>query len=46
MTVYVVICNGILNEIFTNRESADVHAENLLKKWNIVKVVEKIVNSI
>jgi hypothetical protein len=46
MTVYVVICNGNLDEIFADRDSAEHHAAMLLKKWNIVRVFEKIVHSI
>lgn len=46
MVVYVVICNDKLDEIFANEASAQHHAANLRRKWNIVQVIEKIVHQI
>jgi len=39
--VYVVLRNGKVDEIFSNREAAENHAKNLNKKWNITEIIEK-----
>lgn len=39
--VYVVLRNGIVDEVFTNRPAAELHAKNLIKTWSLVSIVEK-----
>ena len=41
MIVYIVICNDKVHEVFSNRESAENHKKNLVKKWNICSIIEK-----
>jgi len=46
MTVYVVLKNGNLDEVFSNEASALHHAKQLNKKWAIVAIVEKEVKEL
>lgn len=39
--VYIVLKNGKVDEVFSNREAAELHRKNLVKKWNIAEIVEK-----
>jgi hypothetical protein len=46
MIVYIVLCNGEVNEVFSNFVAAQTHADNLTKKWNVTKIIERIVDFI
>ena len=46
MTVYVVLKNGNLDEVFSNVASALHHAKQLHKKWAIVAVIKKEVKEL
>lgn len=39
--VYIVIKNGKVDEVFSNREAAELHRKNLTKKWSLTEIVEK-----
>ena len=40
MKVYIVLKNGKVDEVFSNREAAECHRKNLTKKWSISYIVE------
>lgn len=39
--VYIVLKNGKVDEVFTNREAAENHQKNLNKKWSLSEIIEK-----
>jgi hypothetical protein len=39
--VYIVLKNGKVDEVFGNREAAENHAKNVIKKWNFTEIIEK-----
>lgn len=41
MTVWIVLRNGQVDEVFDNPEAAANHYNNLLRKWNLVKILMK-----
>lgn len=41
MTVYIVLKNGKVDEVFTNLAAAQNHAKNLNKKWSSTEIVER-----
>ena len=40
MTVYIVLKNGKVDEVFSNREAAEHHRLTLINKWNLSEIVE------
>lgn len=42
--IFIVIKNGEVDEVFSNREAAELHRKNLQKKWSITKIIEREVN--
>lgn len=44
--VYIVIKNGKVDEVFSNREAAEHHRKNLTKKWSLTEIVEKEVKDL
>jgi hypothetical protein len=46
MTVYIVLKNDQVDEVFLDRAAAEAHQANLVKRWNITKIIEKTVNSL
>jgi hypothetical protein len=46
MTVWIVLKNGVVDEVFDNAPAAIAHRQNLIKKWNITKIIAKEVKSI
>jgi hypothetical protein len=45
MRVYIVLKNGMVDEIFDLYHCAVKHCEHLQKKWNITKIIERNLNS-
>jgi hypothetical protein len=43
--VYVVLRNGAVDEVFDNVSAAELHKANLLKKWNLVEIVQKVLKT-
>lgn len=39
--IYIVLNNGVVDEVFTTREAAEAHRQNLAKKWNLTAIIEK-----
>ena len=39
--VYIVLKNGKVDEVFSNREAAENHQKNLVRKWSLTEIVEK-----
>ena len=39
--VYIVLCNGRIDEVFDDYDAAVCHQQNLIKKWNISKIISK-----
>jgi len=39
--VYIVLKNGKVDEVFSNREAAELHKKNLVKKWSLTDIIEK-----
>lgn len=39
--VYIVLKNGKVDEVFSNREAAENHRKNLMRKWSLTEIVEK-----
>ena len=39
--IYIVLKNGKVDEVFSNREAAELHKKNLVSKWSISEIVEK-----
>lgn len=46
MTVYVVMCNGRLSEVFDNEEAARHHSRQLMSRWNMTEVLVREVRSL
>ncbi|MFA5377035.1 MAG: hypothetical protein WC455_14890 [Dehalococcoidia bacterium] len=46
MTVYIVLKNGNLDEVFSTEAAAIHHAKQLNKKWAIVAVIKKEVKEL
>lgn len=46
MIVYIVLRNGEVDEVFSSWEAAQNHAANLTRKWNLTKIIERIVDFI
>lgn len=44
--VYIVIKNGKVDEVFSNREAAELHRKNLTKKYSLTEIVEKEVKDL
>ena len=45
MAVYVVLCNDKVDAVFDNMPGAELHANNLRRKWNIVHIIPKMLLS-
>lgn len=41
MTVWIVLKNGKVDEVFNNYHDAKVHAKELNRRWAITDVIEK-----
>jgi len=46
MTVFIVLKNGKVDEVFYDGKAAEVHRRNLQKKWSLTKIVEREVNEL
>ncbi len=46
MKVWIVLKNNIVDEVFDNETSAELHRKNLVKKWNITYIITREVKSI
>lgn len=46
MTVWIVLKNGKIDEVFDARISAIEHQKNLTKKWSLTEIIEKEVKSL
>jgi hypothetical protein len=46
MTVWIVIKDDKVDEVFDNKQSALEHADNLKRKWSITKILEREVKSL
>lgn len=46
MTVWIVLRNGKVDEVFDNRPAAVAHQTNLTKKWALTDLIEKEVKAI
>jgi hypothetical protein len=46
MTVYIVLRNGKVDEVFFDAAAAKAHADNLIRKWNMVEIVERDVKEL
>jgi hypothetical protein len=46
MTIWIVLKNGKVDEVFDNKESAVAHQQALIKKWALTNLVEKEVKSV
>lgn len=44
--VYIVLCNGKVDEVFDNAPAAELHMKNLVKRRNIVRLIPKLVKSL
>lgn len=40
-TVWIVLKNDEVDEVFSSREAAEQHVKALINKWNRAKIVEK-----
>ncbi len=45
MTVWIVLKNGKIDEVFDNEPSARHHYNSLVSKWSLVEMVRKEVKS-
>lgn len=46
MTIWIVMRNKKVDEVFDNEEAANTHRDNLNNLWAITEVVEKEVKTI
>lgn len=46
MTVFIVMVNGKVDEVFLSREFAELHRDNMRHKWNVCEIIEKEVREI
>ena len=40
-TVWIVLRNGKVDEVFSSKEAAEHHRKALTKKWNLTDIIEK-----
>lgn len=45
MTVWIVLKNGKVDQVFDNETSAIHHHNSLIKKWSITEIIKKEVKS-
>ena len=43
--VYVVLRNGEVDEVFDNPEAAQLHQHNLTAKWNLTRIIPKLLKA-
>lgn len=41
MTVWIVMKNGKVDEVFYDEEAALLHRKNLTRKWNLTEIISK-----
>jgi hypothetical protein len=41
MPIFIVLKNGKVDEVFSNRAAAEAHAKALNKRWNTTEILEK-----
>lgn len=41
MTVWIVLKNDKVDEVFYSEEAALLHKKNLTKKWNLTEIISK-----
>lgn len=41
MTVWIVMKNGKVDEVFDNEEAALTHQKNLTRQWSLTDVIKK-----
>lgn len=41
MTVWIVLKNGKVDEVFYSEEAAALHCKNLTKRWNLTEIIAK-----
>lgn len=41
MTVWIVLKNGKVDEVFYSEEAALLHRKNLTKQWNLTEIIPK-----
>lgn len=46
MSVWIVLRNDKVDEVFSTREAAEHHAKALTKKWAITEIIEKEVKEL
>lgn len=46
MTVWIVMRNGKVDEVFDDEEAAKNHRKNLTRKWALTELIEKEVKSL
>jgi hypothetical protein len=46
MTVYIVLRNGAVDQVFDSREAAELHRANLVRLWALTEILERTVNMI
>lgn len=44
--VWIVLRNGKIDEVFSNKEAAVAHSKALSKKWAIPEIIEKEIKNI
>lgn len=44
--IYIVLKNGKVDEVFSNREAAELHRKNLTKKWSLSEIIEREVKEL
>jgi hypothetical protein len=46
MSVWIVLKNGEVDEVFSSEAAAQHHAANLKRRWNITKIIRRMVQEI
>lgn len=46
MTVWIVLKNGKVDEVFTNQVAAHRHQKNLVKKWSLAEIIKREVKEL
>jgi hypothetical protein len=46
MTIWIVMKNSKVDEVFDSAEAARDHQKNLTKRWSLSEIIEKEVKSI
>lgn len=46
MKVFIVMRNDVVDEVFSTRSAAALHVDNLIRRWNLAHIIERVVTEL